>query len=199
MARSSSEAQKYHSFQMPKLPKGEGRGRCLVTVRMISPRRRPLPGMRSPALPFVSHSGPTAGAQGCQEADPPIRRSGDWLTPARPFLLSRGLRTVKNRARPTWVGPVVQPHLRLESQESRRALLPCLPHPKREQPRCLSRKRACWAKAEENHGPSALIGFPPPCGATQRLASQRCQSPRPEPSPGKRSLARVLRLPPRLL
>ena len=77
MARSSSEAQKYHSFQMPKLPKGEGRGRCLVTVRMISPRRRPLPGMRSPALPFVSHSGPMAGAQGCQEADPPSRRSGD--------------------------------------------------------------------------------------------------------------------------
>lgn len=31
------------------------------------------------------------------------------------------------------------------------------------------------------------------------MAAGRCQSPRPEPSPGKRSPARVLRLPPRQL
>lgn len=44
-----------------------------------------------------------------------------------------------------------------------------------------------------------LIGLPPPRRARQRLAAGRCQSPRPEPSPGKRSRARVLRLPPRPL
>lgn len=34
---------------LPKLPKGEGRGRCLVTVRVIPSGRRPPPGIRAPA------------------------------------------------------------------------------------------------------------------------------------------------------
>lgn len=117
--------------------------------------------------------------------------------PGGPF--SAKLRTVTKRPRPTSVGPAVRPHLRLRSQESPTAKPSrASPHPKRQQPPCFSRKRACWAKAEENLGPSADWS-PPPRRARQRLAAGRCQSPRPEPSPGKRRRARVLRLPPRPL
>lgn len=142
--RSGSEPKKYSSFQ---LPKGEGRGRCLVTVRVIPSRRRPPPGIRSPAAPFVLWSrDPSAlppSPQRCQDAEPQGGGSGDRVTPGRPFLPSNGLLAVRKRPRPTPAGPAFPPHLRLRGHESPILRpLPRLPHPKPQQHRCLSRKQA---------------------------------------------------------
>lgn len=108
--------------------------------------------------------------------------------PAR-LPTSHGLQTVK-RARLHLSGPgrpaaplsFREPGVPLE-RSSRRFPIP------NAQPRCLSGNEPAEQRRRKTLGPSALIGLPR--RGEQRLATQRCQSPRPEPSPGKRKLAWV--------
>lgn len=140
----------------PLAGRGEAEGRCLATICRIPARRRPPPGISSPAAPRPLS--PTTARPRRQDPElwPRLRDGLPAGRPPRPDARRR--RSAAPRAQPcrprALRAPQAPGHAPPVARPSRAAPAPTPPR------RLPSRKRACRAKAEENLGPSALIGLP---------------------------------------
>lgn len=78
---------------------------------MIPSRRRPPPGIRSPATPLCS--GPTTASQGCGDAEPPGPSLWGRSHPGAPFSARARDASSLKTPQAHLGGPAVSPHLRL--------------------------------------------------------------------------------------